>query len=187
MCCVPFWNICHPETCFRLAWCALLKKRAFLKHSYFKLALWKLRHFKAACFGRLWSTKYLCNETKSTTKLHLFVYFSVINVGLLQMQWVKETYCCLLLKWQSLHGANLKNVSEIHIFQNGTPCLSVACFRMAHVSEWHATHTSIFRFCANWNSVCVQILLDMKYVAIRHVHSQRWILRKPETPSRGSA
>ena len=30
--CVPFWNVCHPEACFRLAWCTVLKKCAFLKH-----------------------------------------------------------------------------------------------------------------------------------------------------------
>ena len=23
---------CHPETCFRLSWCAILKKFAFLQH-----------------------------------------------------------------------------------------------------------------------------------------------------------
>ena len=27
--CVPFWNTCHPETCFRLAWCAILKNVHF--------------------------------------------------------------------------------------------------------------------------------------------------------------
>ena len=29
ICCVPFWNLCHPETCFRLALCAVLKKVSF--------------------------------------------------------------------------------------------------------------------------------------------------------------
>ena len=42
--------------------------------------------------------------------------------------------------WRSLHGAYLKHVSELHIFYNGTPCQSETCFRMAHVSERHATH-----------------------------------------------
>ena len=32
-----------------------------------------------------------------------------------------NTYCCLPSIWQRLHGANLKHVSEMHIFQNGTP------------------------------------------------------------------
>ena len=27
--CVPFWNMCQPETCFRLAWCAVLKNVYF--------------------------------------------------------------------------------------------------------------------------------------------------------------
>ena len=52
---------------------------------------------------------------------------------------VKKTYCRLPSIWQSLHGANLKHVLEMHIFQNGTPCQSETCFRMAHVSERHAT------------------------------------------------
>ena len=68
VCCVPFWNMCHPETCFRLAWCAVLK---------------------------------------------------------------------------SLHGTNLKHVSEMHIFLNGTSCQSETCFRMAHVSKRHATSVLI--------------------------------------------
>ena len=32
-----------------------------------------------------------------------------------------------------------KNVPEIHSFQDNTPCQSETCFRMAHVSERHAT------------------------------------------------
>ena len=32
---------------------------------------------------------------------------------------------------------------EMHIFQNGTPWQSETCFRMAHISEWHATRTSL--------------------------------------------
>ena len=36
VCCVPFWITCHPEACFRLAWCAYVacrsESRAVLKH-----------------------------------------------------------------------------------------------------------------------------------------------------------
>ena len=45
--------------------------------------------------------------------------------------------------WLSLHDANLKHVSEMHIFQNSTPCQSETCFRMAHVSERHAAYALI--------------------------------------------
>ena len=37
------------------------------------------------------------------------------------------------------HHTNLKNVSGWHVFQNGTPCQSETCFRLAHVSERHTT------------------------------------------------
>ena len=50
------------------------------------------------------------------------------------------TYLPALI-WQSLHSANLKHVSKWQIFQNGTPCQSETCFRMAHVSERHAIRT----------------------------------------------
>ena len=106
------------------------------------------------CTGRQWSQQVIKKKKWKKKKKNiphplfvcLFVYFSVINVGLLQMQWVKKTYmyCCLLSIWQSLHRANLKNVSEKHIFQNGTPCQSETCFRMAQVSEQHATCASIW-------------------------------------------
>ena len=62
------------------------------------------------------------------------------------MQWVKR-HCCLPSVWLSLHGAILTYVSEMHIFQNGTPCQSETCFRMAHVSKRHATraHHGLFK------------------------------------------
>ena len=101
-----------------------------------KTSSYRSRMLKA----RSWSTKYCAKRPKvrpSCISLFVSLFFR-INVGLLQMQWVKKTYCCLLSIWQSLHGAIVKNVSEMHIFQNGTPCQSVACFRMTHVSERRA-------------------------------------------------
>ena len=132
--CVPFWNMCHPETCFRLAWCAGLKNVHFwnmfqigtMQTSSYRSRMLNARSFSIQLCAKRLKVKQSC--------ICLFVgwlvCFSVINVGLLHMQWVKKTYCCL-----SLHGVNLKYVSEMHIFQNGTPCQSEICFRKAQVSE----------------------------------------------------
>ena len=51
----------------------------------------------------------------------------------------KRHHCCLPYMWQSLNSANRKNASKWQHFQNGRQCQSETCFRMAHVSERHAT------------------------------------------------
>ena len=86
--------------------------------------------------ARSWSIKICAKRPKA--KLHLFVSLSVINVELLQIQCVKETYIvrclrfdkvCTVSIWNMLqkclffrtaHHANLKHVSGWHMFQNGT-------------------------------------------------------------------
>ena len=129
---VPSW-----WSMFQIGMVCPSKKRAFLKH----VSNWHCENFVISKPRVKWKVvkhKIVCKETKSTTKLHLFIYFSVINVGLLQIQWVILLTALDKTKFARCH---LKNVSEMHIFQNGTLCQSVACFRMAHVSERHATHT----------------------------------------------
>ena len=39
------------------------------------------------------------------------------------------------LRYDQVYSVNFKHVSEIHIFQNGTPCQSKTCFRLTHVLE----------------------------------------------------
>ena len=125
--------MCHSETCFRLAWCAVLKN----VHFWFFFSNWQGTNFVISKPH----VRCLCKETKSTTKLYLFVcLFSCFNCNEL------KRHCCLPSIWQSLHDANLKHGLEMPFFQNGTQCQSETCFRMAHVSERHATYAFWFFF-----------------------------------------
>ena len=53
----------------------------------------------------------------------------------------------------------------MHIFQNGTPCQSEICFKMAHVSERQVTqaHTYTYSQCINhiYTDVLYRILLTL--------------------------
>ena len=46
LCCVPLWNMCHPKTCYELAWCAMVchSKNMCNSETCFRLALYKLWH-----------------------------------------------------------------------------------------------------------------------------------------------
>ena len=95
--------------------------------------------------------------------LFVCLFFSNKCRATSNLQWVKKTYCCLPSIWQSLHGANLIHVSEIHIFSERHTGQSETCFRMARVSEWHATcaqrspalgwHSVHVAFSVTWDSV----------------------------------
>ena len=75
--CVPFLQISHSETCFRLALCKLIISNPYAKC---KVLMHKL-----------------CKETKSKAKLlHLFVcFFSNECRATSNAKWGKKTYCCL--------------------------------------------------------------------------------------------
>ena len=69
--------------------------------------------------------------------------------------------------WQTLHGADLKHVSQMHIFQNGTPCQSETCFGMAR-----------FRMARNICIACTRalhniliILLQVSYIMLYKIHN----------------
>ena len=116
MCCVPLWNMCHPETCFRLAWCAILKNVHFWNMSQIgtvHTSSYRSRMLNA----RSWSIK-MCAKKPHVRQAAfcLFVCFSVINAGLLQMQWV------------------LLSALDMTKFAR---CQSVTCFRNTHFSERH--------------------------------------------------
>ena len=90
-CYVPLWNVCHPETCFRLAWCTILKNMHFW--NMFQTCTVQTSSYRSRIInGRSWSIKIYAKRRKVRSScICLFVYFSVINVGLLKMQWVKAT------------------------------------------------------------------------------------------------
>ena len=143
LCSLPFWNMCHPETCFRFAWCAVRKKCAFLKHvSDFTVQTLTYRSRMINAWS--WSIKISEKRPKVRSGcISLFVcsFFSNKSRATSNVM-VKKTYCRLPSIWQSLHGANLKHILEMHIFQNGTPCCN-----LKHVSGWH-----MFQNASTWKS-----------------------------------
>ena len=89
VCCVPFWNMCHPETCLRLASCVILKRCTNLKH-----ILHPVSHWNCANSGISKTTCQMCAEAKRSSCTCFFV-FSNKNVGLLQIQVVlKDIVVC---------------------------------------------------------------------------------------------
>ena len=74
VCCMPFWNMCHPETCFRLAWWALLKNMYFW--NMFQIGTVKTLSCRSRMLnGRLWSTNYCTKRPKvSPSCICLFIF-----------------------------------------------------------------------------------------------------------------
>ena len=102
--------MCHPESCFRLVLCAVLKNGPFFVTP------------KAHVKCKVLTHKNLYKETKSKTKLlHWFIclFVLVMYVGILQVQLVKKT---------------LLSALDMTTFAQRQ---SEACFRMAHFSERH--------------------------------------------------
>ena len=82
---------CHSETCageklFEIGMVCLFEKHVFLKH----VSNWHCKNFvisKPYVKFKVLKHKILRIDTKSTTKL---LFFSVLNVGLLKMQWLLD-------------------------------------------------------------------------------------------------
>ena len=99
--------------------------------------------------ARSWSIKTCaCKETKSKAKLlhFLFICFSVMNVGLLQIQWVKKIPLLTALDMTKFVQRQSAACFRMVHFQNGTQCQSETCFKMAHVSEWYTTQVTYIMF-----------------------------------------
>ena len=123
VCCVPFCKypgkICHSETCFRLALCAVQKNVTFW--NMFQIDTVQTSSYQSRMLNaRSWSIR-------PSFCICLFVFSYEC----------RDTTNAMSPRYDSLHSVNLKHVSEWHIFQNGTQCQSETCFRMAHFSERH--------------------------------------------------
>ena len=135
--------MCHPETCFRLAWCAVLKNVHFW--NMFQIGTVQTLSYRGqttiCLFNHfIWSRPTFVTEkqTKKERNAAWPYFWSIFTNFYASGPCIYHATSI----WRSLHGAYLKHVSDMHIFQNGTPCQSETCFRMAHVSERHATHAT---------------------------------------------
>ena len=120
----PSWNI------FQIAMVCRFEKCAFLKH----VSDWHRANFVISRaddnMSFLITTVFevallLLLKNKQTNKRSLAYFWSLFT----NLYASEPCIYHATLIWRSLHGANLKHVSEMHIFQNGTQCQSETCFR----------------------------------------------------------
>ena len=131
---VPFWNMFHFGIVCRSEKCTILKHISDWQCANFVIMVISKPSVKCkvlkhkTCAKRPW-------RDQTAKLLQLFVCFSVMNVGLLQIQWFQKAYCLPSI-WLSLQCQSETYFSELHtmpiwnMFQNDTP----------HVSERHAAH-----------------------------------------------
>ena len=110
--------MCISKTCFTLALCKLCHIEGRQQYVFFNHYIWS-------------SPTFVTEKQRNTAWPYFWSLFTYLYAS------GPCIYHATSI-WRSLHGANLKHVSEMHIFQNGTPCQSETCFRMAHFSERHA-------------------------------------------------
>ena len=127
--------MCHPETCFRLAFCVVLKNEPFWNMVQIGTGCANFVVLKLHVKCKVLKHKYVCKETKSKTKpLHLFIFSNEHRAS--SNAWVKRhiVVCswydvCTAPIWSMFQNATF--FSERHtmpiwnMFQDGT------CFRMA--------------------------------------------------------
>ena len=130
--CVPFWNMCHPiDIVCRSEKCAILKHAPDWYCANFVISK---PHFKCKV-KKHWN---LCKETEVRPSycIYLFICFSIMNVGLLQIQWVKKS-TIVVCPWYG----RVFTVPVCSMFHNGTFFRTAhnanlkTCFGMANVSE----------------------------------------------------
>ena len=133
--------LCHPEICFRFALCAILKKKAILRHT----PDWRCANFVISradmpdnndvFFTRcIWSNR--IHSFKRQTNKHYAVAWSYFWSPCVRFYASKPYIKHAASIWRGLHSANLEHVSGWHIserctmpiwnmFQEGT-CLRTA-------------------------------------------------------------
>ena len=98
--------MCISETCFRLALCKLYHMKADNNMSFQLIA------FEASSLTFI--TEKQINKQTNAAWPYFWSFFKIFYAS------GPCIYHATSI-WRSLHGANLKYVSEMHIFQNGTP------------------------------------------------------------------
>ena len=127
---VPSWNM------FQIGMACRFEKCAFLKH----VSDWHRANFVISRaddnMSFLTITFEVALATFVTEKQTNKEMQPGLTFGLFSLMFMLQDHAFIMrLRYdeRSLHGANLKHGSEMHIFQNGTPCQSETCFRMARV------------------------------------------------------
>ena len=127
VCCVPFWNMCHPETFFRLAWCAVLKNM----HFWYTFQICIEGRKQYVCLTQyIWRSPFLLLKNKQMQfGLTYGLFFkSFLLQDLAFNMWLWYDKVCTVQIWNMYQKCTF---SERHImsiwnmFQDGT------CFRMA--------------------------------------------------------
>ena len=167
--CVPFWNMCHPETCFRLACCTCRFEKCFF---FFFFFFYSPVRFEKCSFLKHVSDWHPANFVISRADHNmsfLTITFEValllllknkqtkkemqpdLTFGLFSLTFMLQDHEFIMpLRYDEVkHSANLKHASEMHIFQNGIPCQSETCFRMAHVFRTARNTYSAWRWWRN--------------------------------------
>ena len=112
---VPFWKMCISKTCFRLAPCKLCHIEGRWQYVFFNHYIWS-------------SPTFVTEKQTKKERNAVWPYFWSLFTNFYASR--PCIYHATSI-WRSLHKANLKHVSEMHIFQNGTPCQYETCFRVA--------------------------------------------------------
>ena len=118
VCCVPIWNMCHSETCLRLAWCAILKNM----HFWNMFQIGTLQHSsnrRRMLNATSWSINMCVKRPKIRTRYIICLFF-ISN-------------CKAASNAMSLKGI-LLSVPDMTQFAR---CPSNTCFRNTNFSEKH--------------------------------------------------
>ena len=146
-CCMPFWNMCHPETFFRLAWRTVLKNMHFWY--MFQICTVKTLSYREQTTICLFNSLHLKKPFFITEKQTKNKQMQLdLTYGLFSKSFMLQGLAFNMWPWyDKVFTVQIWNMyQKCTFFQNGTSCQYETCFRMAHVSKRHATHAHVAYF-----------------------------------------
>ena len=125
VCCVPFWNMCHSETCFRLAWCVILKNVHFW--NMFQISTVQTSSYRSRMINA-WSWSIKISEKRPKVRPGCICLFVCLFVCLFFSNKSRATSNVMVKK------DILSSALDMTKFAR---CQSETCFRNAHFSKRH--------------------------------------------------